>query len=344
MRTLIIVGIVLVSLASGPRTPSAGAAVSFRKGSDPSGGTLAARALDARRPHARSVVQVSVPPVRGAPPPPPPPVYQVGPSGPPPAPPIERVEPRRGFVWIEGYYDWRDGRYVWTPGHFERARQGRRWHGGSWEWRGNHYGWTRGFWADAGAAPPEPPAGYVVRAPVAPPPPVPPPEALAGPPSQQPRPGFIWVPGAQEWRDGRYVWVEGHWEPERHGDAWRMGHWDRDGDDEHRDRHVWHPGGWEHGPRGFAGNAGVVISGRIVAPDGRPLPGVTVMLAGTSEGRAVTDGNGAYVFSGLTPGSYAVRPSPDGRRCAFGPDVVNLNNLGGSVVQNFSASCEGGWR
>jgi hypothetical protein len=167
------------------------------------------------------------------------------------------------------------------------------------------------------------------------------------------------VPGAQEWRDGHYVWVEGRWERERSGDAWRAGHWDRDGerggerdgDDEHRrDRHVWHPGGWEHsGPEphsdGPRGNAAVVISGRVAAPDGRPLPGITVVLAGTSEGRAVTDGNGAYAFAGLSPGSYAVRPSPDGRRrCSFGPDVVNLGNLRGSVMQNFTASCEGGWR
>jgi hypothetical protein len=159
------------------------------------------------------------------------------------------------------------------------------------------------------------------------------------------------------------VWVEGRWERERNGDAWRTGHWDRDddrdgdrdrhrdGDDEHhRDRHVWHPGGWEHGrpeahARGPGGDAGVVISGRVAAPDGRPLPGITVVLAGTSEGRTVTDASGTYVFAGLSPGSYAVRPSPDGRRrCSFGPDVVNLNDLGGSAIQNFTASCEDGRR
>ena len=309
----------------------------------------------------RRIAQVSVAPVRGAPPPgPQPPAYAATAPGPPPPPPVEHVEPRRGFVWIEGNYDWRDGRYVWAPGHFERARKGRRWHGGAWEWRGNHYAWAPGFWAEEVAASPPPPPEYVVQSPVAPPPPMPPQgpgQGVAGQgrewsptPPPEPRHGFVWVPGAQEWRDGRYVWVEGRWERERSGDAWRAGHWDRDGDDEHRDRHVWHPGGWEHGrhdayARGPGGHAEVVISGRVAAPDGRPLPGITLVLAGTSEGRTVTDGNGAYVFTGLSPGSYAVRPSPDGRRrCSFGPDVVNLDNLGGSVTQNFTASCEGGWR
>ena len=51
---------------------------------------------------------------------------------------------------------------------------------------------------------------------------------------------MVWIPGANEWRDGRYVWIEGHWEKERRGHRWHAGHWDRDGD-----RHVWHGGDWE---------------------------------------------------------------------------------------------------
>jgi hypothetical protein len=70
---------------------------------------------------------------------------------------------------------------------------------------------------------------------------------------------------------------------------------------------------------------------------GRPAAGIAVVLAGTSEGRAVTDDNGQYVFRGLAPGSYAVRPNDP--RCGFGPDVANLNNLGSSAVQNFNANC-----
>ncbi len=62
-----------------------------------------------------------------------------------------------------------------------------------------------------------------------------------------------------------------------------------------------------------------------------------MVLAGTSEGRAITDGDGNYSFTGLGYGSYAVRPNEGG--CNFAPDVVNLNNLGGPAVQNFSTSC-----
>jgi len=64
---------------------------------------------------------------------------------------------------------------------------------------------------------------------------------------------------------------------------------------------------------------------------------VMVVLAGTSEGRTVTDQYGHYVFAGLVPGSYAVRPTDP--RCGFGPDVMNLNGLSASTVQNFNANC-----
>ena len=81
----------------------------------------------------------------------------------------------------------------------------------------------------------------------------------------------------------------------------------------------------------------VSITGRIVDRNGSPVQGITMVLAGSSEGRAVTDGNGGYGFTGLAPGSYSVRPNDP--RCSFGPDVVNLNNLGGSVVRDFNAAC-----
>ena len=154
-------------------------------------------------------------------------------SNPPPPPPVERVRQRRGFVWVEGGYDWRQGRYIRRPGHWERVRAGRQWHGGHWEWQRDHYGWASGAWSE-GPAYDAPPA-MVVENPAPPPPPPP----VAAPPPSQPRPGFVWIAGAQEWRDGRYVWIEGHWEQERPGDAWRPGHWDADGD-----RHAWQPGGW----------------------------------------------------------------------------------------------------
>jgi hypothetical protein len=281
----------------------------------------------------------SGPAMRGAPPPPPaPPPGPVMRGSPPPLPPVERVAPRAGYVWVEGNYDWRDGRYAWSGGHWEPERAGYRWHGGHWEWRGDRYVWERGHWVSGPAYAPPPP--MVVQTP---PPSPPPPQVVAPPPPT--RHGFVWIPGAQEWRDGRYVWVEGHWEKEQHGHHWHAGHWDRDGD-----RHAWHPGGWEGdegggpppppegGPsRGPIAREGVSIVGRVVGPNGVPVPGIQIVLAGTSEARAITDNGGSYSFTGLRWGSYAVRPTVPG--CSFAPDVVNLNNLAGPAVQNFSTSC-----
>jgi len=262
------------------------------------------------------------------------------PVGPPPPPRMEHYKPRRGFVWIDGNYEWRDGRYMWVGGRWERERPGKRWHGGRWDRQGDRFVWIQGEWIDGSAYPQSP--TVVVEQP--PPMPAPPPQAAQPPP---PGPGFVWIQGANEWRDGRYVWIEGHWERERQGERWEGGHWDHD-----HGRHAWHEGGWRHGDndgddrrdrdrRGYPAPPPVSITGQVVAHDGRPLPGVTIVLAGSSEGRFVTGPDGRYAFTGLVPGSYAVRPNDP--RCSFAPDVMNLNNLGGPAVQNFNARC-GGWR
>src|SRR4029078_12180199 len=44
----------------------------------------------------------------------------------PPAVRIERHGERRGCVWINGGWDWRDGRYVWVGGRYEPERRGYR--------------------------------------------------------------------------------------------------------------------------------------------------------------------------------------------------------------------------
>src|SRR5258705_8676689 len=47
------------------------------------------------------------------------------------APPEARYEvvpaPRAGYVWAPGYYNYRNGRYVWTGGHWERERHWQYW-------------------------------------------------------------------------------------------------------------------------------------------------------------------------------------------------------------------------
>jgi hypothetical protein len=112
---------------------------------------------------------------------------------------------------------------------------------------------------------------------------------------------------------------------------------------------MYEPGYWrhDHGPvyvvepeAPAPAYGGITISGRVMSMQGAPVAGITVVLAGTQEGRIVTDASGTYAFSGLPPGSYAVRPTGP---CAFSPDVANLNNLYGSVTQDIIVSGCGGW-
>src|SRR5262249_35314446 len=116
------------------------------------------------------------------------------PVGPPPPPRVERVRPRRGFFWVDGRYDWRDGRYVWLGGRWERVRPGQHWHPGRWDHHGDRYLWIDGSWEDGAAYTPA--ASYVVAQPA----PIPPAPPQAAPPPPQPRPGYVWIPGAQAWR------------------------------------------------------------------------------------------------------------------------------------------------
>jgi hypothetical protein len=83
----------------------------------------------------------------------------------------------------------------------------------------------------------------------------------------------------------------------------------------------------------------ITISGKVASSAGVGIQGVTVTLSGKVWSPGLTDANGNYSFKGLTAGSYSVRPTKT--NCGFSPDVVNLNNLTRSVVQNFVASGSG---
>jgi WXXGXW repeat (2 copies) len=68
-----------------------------------------------------------------------------------PPPPV-RVEargiaPGQGFVWIDGYWGYRGGRYDWVPGRWTRPPHPRaQWVPGQWEHRGNKYRYREGHW------------------------------------------------------------------------------------------------------------------------------------------------------------------------------------------------------
>src|SRR4051812_21387278 len=81
--------------------------------------------------------------------------------------------------------------------------------------------------------------------------------------------------------------------------------------------------------------ANLSIVGRVALPGLLATPGITVKLAGAQTQTIVTDANGSFRFQ-VPPGSYSLRPSKTG--ATFTPDVVNLNNLSASVIQDFTCA------
>jgi hypothetical protein len=65
----------------------------------------------------------------------------------PPAPRVEVVpEPRHGYVWAPGFWEWRGHEHVWVAGHFIRERRGYHWVPDTWVGNGPHYHYVRGHW------------------------------------------------------------------------------------------------------------------------------------------------------------------------------------------------------
>ena len=65
----------------------------------------------------------------------------------PPPPQVEVVPaPRPGFVWDNGHWVWRYGRYEWVPGHWRRIHVGYHWVPGHWGARGGGWVWIGGHW------------------------------------------------------------------------------------------------------------------------------------------------------------------------------------------------------
>ena len=76
-------------------------------------------------------------------------VVIVGPTQPPPPPRVESPgQARRGYLWIEGSYNWNDQakQYEWVPGHWERMKANHRWDPPRWVLQGNVYVRVGGTW------------------------------------------------------------------------------------------------------------------------------------------------------------------------------------------------------
>lgn len=87
------------------------------------------------------------------------------------------------------------------------------------------------------------------------------------------------------------------------------------------------------------------ISGRFINKSGDPISGLTVKLSGDSDGTAITDESGNYVFENVSGGSYTVTPGDTGHGpkniIASGGNVeieTNTDGHGASISGDFSCS------
>jgi len=78
------------------------------------------------RPHRVAVVEVDMRP--------PPPRVVVVPA------------PRRGHVWVAGYWRWTGQRHVWVDGHWLRERRGWHWEPAHWDERRGRWYFQPGMW------------------------------------------------------------------------------------------------------------------------------------------------------------------------------------------------------
>jgi hypothetical protein len=79
------------------------------------------------------------------------------------------------------------------------------------------------------------------------------------------------------------------------------------------------------------------ISGRVTAPGGAGLGGVTVMLGGLSARSTITDGSGNYTFTALeTGGAYTITPLRAGYQ--FVPPRAAVTALGADTTIPFAAA------
>jgi hypothetical protein len=66
---------------------------------------------------------------------------------PPPRYGVIGVAPGPGYVWAEGFWDWRGGNYVWAPGRWMRPPHPRSvWVPGAWVESRHGYAFHRGHW------------------------------------------------------------------------------------------------------------------------------------------------------------------------------------------------------
>ena len=65
----------------------------------------------------------------------------------PPEPRVEVVpEPRRGYTWSTGHWQWQNRRHVWVKGNWVRERRGYEYRQPEWKESNGRWHMTRGAW------------------------------------------------------------------------------------------------------------------------------------------------------------------------------------------------------
>lgn len=79
------------------------------------------------------------------------------------------------------------------------------------------------------------------------------------------------------------------------------------------------------------------ISGRVTSPDGAPLAGVTMKLAGAQSAKVITDSDGNYIFNDVDPGNfYTVTPSI--LNYHFSPESTSFSLTGNTTEAVFTGT------
>ena len=65
---------------------------------------------------------------------------------PPPAR-VERFEPRDGYIWAPGYWEWKGTAYHWVSGTYLLEHRGAHWVADRWEPAGPHWQRVAGHWS-----------------------------------------------------------------------------------------------------------------------------------------------------------------------------------------------------
>ena len=71
-------------------------------------------------------------------------------DSPPPPPRRVEIEGRPGFVWVDGVWASRGGRWVWIDGYWVRARSGHVYVQGRWTRRAGRWHWVEPRWERRG--------------------------------------------------------------------------------------------------------------------------------------------------------------------------------------------------